>query len=84
MNKEPDVLGITWWTKADGTRQYQSRGIGEKYDELYRWLPKTSYKCTGEDFPWDYFVFDNPTDHDVLCEKFGADVWHNPEWDEVI
>jgi hypothetical protein len=69
-----DVLGIYYNKRDDGTLQYRCRGFGRKYELLYRWLPTTSYRCTGEDFPWDYFVFDDPQDHVTMCQMFAGDV----------
>ena len=69
-----DVLGIYYNTCDDGTYQYRCRGFGPKYNLLYRWLRTTSYRSTGQDFPWDYFVFDNPRDHVTMCQMFPDDV----------
>jgi hypothetical protein len=70
---EDDVL-VIYYREKDGVRHYRSRGFGKKYDEMYRWIWTTSYKCTSDDFPWDYFIFQDPSDHDRLVEKFGDDV----------
>lgn len=69
-----DVLGVYWWRNEDDIIQYRARGIGPKYTRLYEWLPKTSYRCTSTDWPWDFFVFDNPEDHQRLINEFGFDV----------
>lgn len=73
-NVDVDILGIHWWREEDGIH-YRCRGIGDKYMRLYNeWFPKSSYRCTSVDFPWDFFVFDNPKDHDRLIADFPGDV----------
>jgi hypothetical protein len=72
-----DVMGVAWYREGDSIH-YAARGTGPKYKRLYEWLMKeSSYRCTGEDWPWDYFVFDNPADHDRLITEFGADVYED-------
>ena len=72
-----DVLGIIWWDDQDG-RHYRCRGIGRKYRHFYdKWVKTSSYRCTNEDFPWDYFVFDDPDDHARLINDFLGDVWED-------
>jgi hypothetical protein len=69
-----DVLGIIWWDD-DGVRKYRCCGTGEKYQKFYReFVPNSSYRCTSTDFPWDFFVFDNPQDHERLISAFPGDV----------
>jgi hypothetical protein len=81
MENNVDILAIYCWDEGD-IRHYRSKGIGKKYDELYRWIYTTSYKCTSEDMPWDYFIFQDPADHDRLIEKFGDDVIYE-SYDEL-
>lgn len=71
-----DILGIIWWDAEDG-RHYRCRGIGPKYEHFYIWCKYTSYRCTSEDWPWDYFVFDDPNDHGRLVMEFPSDVWED-------
>jgi hypothetical protein len=52
------ILGII--KQTDG--EFRCRGIGEAYEQFYDWLKTTSYECTGEDWPWDYFKFNDPAD----------------------
>lgn len=74
-DEEPNILGIFWWTKEDGTIRYRARGIGEQYRKFYHeWVPGSSYRCTSTDWPWDFFVFDDPKDHDRLLKDFPEDV----------
>lgn len=74
---EPDVIGFAWYWK-DGIRHYACRGIGTRYTDFYRnWIPTSSYRCTGVDWPWDFFVFDDPVDHDRLVAKFPDDIWED-------
>lgn len=69
-----DVMGIHWWREDDGIH-YACRGIGPTYMKFYNeWVPKSSYRCTDQDFPWDYFMFDDPADHDRLIADFGNDI----------
>lgn len=69
---EPNVLGIMWWdNEEDGLRHYRCQGVGPIYKHFYKeWVPKSSYRCTSIDWPWDFFVFDNPKDHDRLIQDF--------------
>jgi hypothetical protein len=72
-DETPNVLGIFWWIKEDGTIRYRCRGIGKQYDRFYQeWVPGSSYRCTSTDWPWDFFVFDDPKDHDRLLKDFPA------------
>lgn len=66
------MTDIMWVTFTKGTPiHYRCRGVGETYNYFYRvWVPKSSYKCTSEDFPWDYFIFTDPADHQRLLEDF--------------
>lgn len=77
-----DVIGFPWWWK-DGIRHYGCRGIGPKYTYFYRvFAPSSSYRSTSEDFPWDYFVFDDPADHERLVSLYPNDVWEEEYEDE--
>lgn len=72
------VLGVIWWDTEDG-RHYRCQGSGSKYRRFYQWVKQTSYRCTGEDFPWDFFVFDDLDDHDLLVKEFPGDVWEDSQ-----
>ena len=74
-------MGVVWYRDGD-TIRYAARGIGLKYKRLYEWLNKSSYRCTGVDWPWDLFVFDDPKDHDRLIAEFGDDVYEDSYKDE--
>jgi hypothetical protein len=74
------VLGVYWWRDEKGIH-YRARGIGPKYERLYRWLGKSSYRCTSVDWPWDFFMFDDPADHDRLIKDFGKDVMEDKDDD---
>ena len=90
MNNEPDVLGINWHRYGKDMPHgvaYECRGIGPTYKRFYEWLSTTSYRCTGEDWPWDFFVFDDAKDHDRMMELFGAHIVEYPtkeEYDELM
>jgi hypothetical protein len=78
MEEEHDILGIGYQVDEDGVILYGCRGTGKKYRDFYRnWIPKSSYKCTGEDWPWDYFVFTDPADHERLLRDYPEDVYEN-------
>lgn len=64
-----DVIGVFYWDDDFG-RHYRCRGIGEKYVNFYKWLESTSYRSTSTDWPWDFFVFDNPEDDKKILEKW--------------
>lgn len=79
--EDRDVMGVVWY-RTDSGIEYAARGIGSKYERLYDWLYKSSYRCVGVDFPWDRFVFDDPQDHDRLIAEFGNDVYEDTYKDE--
>lgn len=62
---------IFWWTEDDNKIHYRCRGTGAVYRSFYEWLKTTSYRCTHDDWPWDYFVFDNEKDSMRLMTAFG-------------
>lgn len=71
MNEERDILLIIWWLSQDNEIHYRCSGIGPTYTKLYKeWFPKSSYRCVCDDFPWDYFVFDNQEDHQRLLKDY--------------
>lgn len=65
-----EVLGIPWWYENE-QKHFGCRGTGLIYKEFYQWVNTTSYRCTYQDWPWDYFVFDNKEDERLLEEKYG-------------
>jgi hypothetical protein len=68
-----DVLVIIYYDDENGIRHYRCSGAGYRYRKLYsEWFPTSSYRCTDEDFPWDYFVFDDSNDYDRLVHDFPA------------
>lgn len=68
---EANFLGIFWWRNEDGGISYRCRGSGRTYRQFYNeWVPTSSYVCTGDDWPWDYFRFENPEDHERLIKDF--------------
>lgn len=76
-----DVMGVVWYINEDGIREYACRGIGAKYSKFYKeWIPNSSYRFVRMDWPWDMFVFDNPTDHDRLVNDFPEDVYEDTSW----
>ena len=80
MKSELDALAIIWCNDEDGTRHYRCRGIGPTYKRFYHeWVPTSSYRCTGTDWPWDYFVLDDPSDHNRLVKDYHNDVWEEDE-----
>lgn len=84
------VLGINWNRYGNDMPHgvtYECRGIGPIYERFYEWTKTTSYRCTGIDWPWDFFVFDDPKDHDRMMELFGEHVREYPtkeEYDELM
>jgi hypothetical protein len=70
-----EIFNILWWKDDSGIINYSCRGFGKTYNEFYKnWIPTSSYRCTLEDFPWDYFVFDDPADHERLLKDFPESV----------
>lgn len=66
---------VYYYTGNDGLIHYRCRGVGSKYNYFYEeWIKQSSYRCTGDDMPWDYFVFDDPNDHERLVYDFPGDV----------
>jgi len=75
-----DVLGIYFHKNENGSFEYRARGTGKKYKKFYKeWIPNSSYVCVGEDFPWDYFRFNDPNDHDRLLKDYPEDVFDDSE-----
>lgn len=75
---EQDVIGIFWWNDPETGVKYRCRGTGKKYDDFYnKWVPKSSYRCIGVDWPWDFFVFDNHDDHFKLLNDYPNDVFED-------
>jgi len=73
-----NVIGIVWWKEKDGTIKYGCRGTGPKYRNFYaNWVPNSSYRCTSTDWPWDYFVLDNPDDHDRILKDYADDIYED-------
>lgn len=70
MVKNMTNLLVIYYNKSPSGYQYRCSGGGEAYTKFYRWVDATSYRCTHDDFPWDYFVFDNPADHQKLLDEF--------------
>lgn len=69
-----DKIAFCSYEDEDGKTVYGCRGIGPSYADFYnKWLPHTSYKCVREDFPWDYFIFENPEDEKMFIEEY----WNN-------
>lgn len=63
MSKPDSSLGIiAWWSEERGCNMFRIRGVGPRYDALYAWLngPKCSARSVGDDWPWDFIVFDDP------------------------
>ena len=68
---EEDALSIIHWVDEQNVVHYGCRGFGETYKKFYEWLSTTSYKCTSNDWPWDYFIFTNYHDCAKLHEYWG-------------
>lgn len=79
MVSEYDVLSIIWHDDENRTRHYRCRGYGPRYRRFYMWIKTSSYRCTGDDMPWDYFVFDDPKDYERLVADFPGDVWQDAD-----
>lgn len=69
---EHDVIGFTKYDDPTHGTVYGCRGIGDKYATFYnKWLTGRSYKCVRFDFPWDYFIFEDPLDEkDFISEYY--------------
>ena len=76
MNTE-NILTIIHWQDEENVNHFGCRGIGEDYRRFYEWLRTTSYKCTSEDWPWDYFIFTSPEDSVKLHEHWGMYIMHD-------
>lgn len=74
------MIGIPYWTTdTDDKIHYGCKGSGPRYIEFYEWIKTTSYKCTSEDFPWDYFIFEDPKDDAEILIQFGDCMWNDDE-----
>ncbi len=71
MYTDDGSLVIYWWHKDDNSIGYRCRGHGSIYASFYnKWILTSSYRSTGEDFPWDFFVFDDLDDHERLIKDY--------------
>lgn len=69
---EDNVLGIYYSIDAEGVKHYRCRGMGRDYMLFYGWIGRSrSYRCTHEDFPWDYFIIRDPEEDREMNELFG-------------
>jgi hypothetical protein len=57
----------------NGKRCYGCRGMGPRYQEFYKWVRTNSYKCVGDDMPWDYFVFAAFADENEFLDNYSED-----------
>lgn len=72
-NNERDIIGFcSCLCEKRGRTIYGCRGIGKTYDEFYnRFLVGKSYVCAYDDFPWDYFFFENEKDEKEFLSIYG-------------
>lgn len=71
MVKDNSDILIFTYLDEDGTRIFRCRGsTGRTYQLLYEKLYKSSYKCVAEDFPWDYWIFEDKRDEESFLECF--------------
>lgn len=76
-----DKMFIYWWKDDNDTIKYRCRGWGPKYLNFYEnWILSSSYRCYHDDFPWDYFVFEDPKDHQRLIEDYPNDVFEDKDY----
>ena len=74
MSNDYNVLGFVAFIK-NGERHYGCRGTGKDYDDFYgRFLNGKSYKCTSEDFPWDYFIFTDIKDEQRFLKEYSSKI----------
>lgn len=74
MSNDYNVLGFVAFIK-NGERRYGCRGTGKDYDDFYgRFLNGKSYKCTSEDFPWDYFIFTDIKDEQRFLKEYSSKI----------
>lgn len=78
MSPHINVLGFCAYI-TDGQRHYGCRGQGRDYDQFYASLAGTSYKCTREDWPWDYFYFTDIKDEQKFLKKYSAQIDYQTE-----
>lgn len=65
-----DIM-VVYYSKTDNGIKYRCGGYGSTYDHFYnKWIPSSSYQCTSVDFPWDYFIFRDPEDHQRLLDDY--------------
>ena len=78
MNTE-NILSIIHWHDEENVEHFGCRGTGEHYCRFYEWLRTTSYKCTADDWPWDYFIFTNLQDSVTLHKQWGMYIMHDDQ-----
>lgn len=77
-----DVLGITAsWSPKRNQNVFGVRGVGQRYENLYRWLngKKCSARSVSNDWPWDYIVFDDPFHEQQFMTIYQGDIIHDED-----
>jgi hypothetical protein len=69
MTTDTNILGFNSFIH-NGERHYGCRGLGKDYSAFYAWVSTTSYHCTSDDWPWDYFIFKDPKDEEQFLSRY--------------
>lgn len=78
MNDDNGVIGFCSFITKEGTRRYGCRGMGKVYQYFYdNFIVGKSYKSTSEDWPWDYFVFEDIKDEQKFLNKYSKDIYYD-------
>ena len=81
MSTEFLVIRSSWNDKSK-YNVFSIRGIGERYDNLYRYLnaPTCSARTVFNDFPWDHIIFDDLWDEQQFINIYEFDIENDQEY----
>lgn len=69
-----EKLGFIVIESPDGEPYYGLHiNADPRYIEFYEWAYARSYQCVNENFPWDYFVFNDDDDRDEFLSIYAED-----------
>jgi hypothetical protein len=67
-----DLWIIRFWNHNGELRFGCRQTDCPEYTEMYKWLTKTSYTSTSDDFPWDYWYFKDLGDQMRFEQIYGS------------
>jgi hypothetical protein len=56
--------------RTNGPAVYGIRGVGQVYNDVYKFVNKCDTVCVYEDFPWDYISFNRSDEETEFVQKY--------------